>query len=259
MQYVKLAASNIVIGLIVFLSFYGCSNTVEPEVGTSSDEEMMKTIENLPKEDLSSNEETGLTYMREEEKLARDVYITFYNTWGEKVFNNISKAEQKHTDAIKALLEKYELEDPMEVDEFGVFKNKDLQDLYDSLIETGKQSLVDALNVGATIEEIDILDLIKYKEQIDNEDIIFVYDNLTRGSRNHLRAYVKNLKNQGVDYKPQYMSEEDFLAIINSEMERGHNGNKCGNGKGNSKGHGNGNGKGHGNGHGNGHKYGWGN
>ncbi len=249
MRYSMVVKSNLIILLLVIASFYGCNEIVESEPVANAEEEIMKTIDNLPKEELNSDETNGLVFMREEEKLARDVYITFYNTWGLKVFNNISKAEQKHTNAIKALLEKYELEDPMEVDEFGVFENEDLQNLYNSLIETGKQSLVEALKVGAAIEEIDILDLIKYKEKVDNEDIIFVYDNLTRGSRNHLRAYVKNLKNQGVDYIAQYMPEEDFLAIINSAMERGQNGNKSGKAKGN--------GKGHGNGHG--HKYGWGN
>jgi hypothetical protein len=251
MKHAKLVIYYTLLLLFIVGTFYGCSNTVESEPLISSDEEMMKTIETLPKEELNTDEETGLVFMREEEKLARDVYITLYQTWNQKVFNNISKSEQKHTDAIKMLLDKYDLEDPMEVDEFGVFKNEDLQNLYNSLIETGKKSLIDALKVGAAIEEIDILDLIKYKEKIDNEDIIFVYDNLTRGSRNHLRAYVKNLENQGVIYTAQYMVEEDFLVIINSAMERGNKGSK---GKGNNRGHGKGKG---GNGHG--HRYGWGN
>ncbi len=253
MKRTKLVINNLLAILLTVSVFYGCSNVVESEPTVSSDEEMMKSIETLPKEELNTNEETGLVYMREEEKLARDVYITLYQTWDQKVFNNISKAEQRHTNAIKMLLNKYDLEDPMEVDDFGVFKNEDLQNLYNSLIETGKKSLVDALKVGASIEEIDIMDLIKYQEQIDNEDIIFVYDNLRRGSRNHLRAFVKNLENEGVTYSAQYMPEEDFLAIINSDMERGKMGNKGkkGNGK---------NGKGHkGNGHGHGHRFGWGN
>jgi len=231
MQHAKVIASKIVMVLIVLFSLYGCLDIVESKPLISSDEEMKNTIETLPKEDLSSNEKDGLIFMREEEKLARDVYITLYQKWGEKVFDNISKSEQKHTDAIKYLLDKYELEDPMEVDDFGVFKNENLQNLYNTLIETGKKSLVDALLVGAAIEEIDILDLLKYKVQIDNEDINLVYDNLTRGSRNHLRAYVKNLKNQGVDYVAHYMTQEDFLEIINSDMERGSNISKGGYGR----------------------------
>ena len=244
MKRTKLVINNLLALLMTFSVFYGCSNVVESEPTISSDEEMMKSIETLPKEELNTNEETGLIYMREEEKLARDVYITLYQTWDRKVFNNISKAEQKHTNAIKMLLNKYDLEDPMEVDDFGVFKNEDLQNLYNSLIETGKKSLIDALKVGASIEEIDIIDLIKYKDQIDNQDIIFVYDNLTRGSRNHLRAYVKNLENEGVSYTAQYMSLDDFNNIINSAMERGGNNNKGNHGKG-KKSHGKGLGNGH--------------
>ena len=88
-----------------------------------------------------------------------------------KVFNNISQSEQKHTDAIKMLLDRYSIEDPVTSDEVGVFQNEDLLALYNTLIEQGKTSLVEALKVGAAIEEIDILDLQKQiNEIIDNED-----------------------------------------------------------------------------------------
>ncbi|MEE9430429.1 MAG: DUF2202 domain-containing protein, partial [Melioribacteraceae bacterium] len=153
-----------------------------------------------------------------------------FEKWDTKIFNNISKAEQKHMDALKLLLDRYSLEDPITNDEVGVFVNEELQHLYNSLIETGNKSLIDALHVGAAIEEIDILDLIKFTNLIDNEDIKFVYDNLNRGSRNHLRSFVKNLNNQGVDYEAHYMTQEDFLEIINSDMEKGGKG-KQGKGK----------------------------
>ena len=95
MQRTKVIINNLIILFFSVSIFYGCSNIVESEPTVSSDEEMMKTIETLPKEELNTEEETGLVYMREEEKLARDVYITFYQTWNQKVFNNISKAEQR--------------------------------------------------------------------------------------------------------------------------------------------------------------------
>lgn len=125
-------------------------------------------------------------------------------------------------DAIKTLLDRYELDDPVGIDSIGVFKNATLQDLYNTLINQGSVSLVEALKVGALIEEIDILD-IQYEldENVDNEDVTFVYDNLLRGSRNHLRAFVRNLSRQGIDYTPVKLSEEQYLTIINSEWERG--------------------------------------
>ena len=125
-------------------------------------------------------------------------------------------------DAIKTLLDRYELDDPVGIDSIGVYKNEILQDLYNVLIEQGNVSLIEALKVGALIEEIDILDIQHdLDENVDNEDVAFVYDNLLRGSRNHLRAFVRNLSRQGVEYAPLKLSEEQYLAIINSEWERG--------------------------------------
>ena len=155
--------------------------------------------------------------MREEEKLARDVYNLLFDKWGVKVFNNIAKAEQQHTDVIKVLLVKYELEDPVSNDTPGMFMNEDLQSLYDPLVTKGDSSLVDALLVGALIEEVDIIDIQKeIDDHVDNEDVAFVYDNLINGSYNHLRAFVKNLSRQGVLYIPRLLSEKVYNGIINN-------------------------------------------
>jgi len=220
--------------LLLFATFTtACNSPMEPGNNTG-DDDMLETLSTMPKEDLNSSEEDGLFFMREEEKLARDVYIAMYEKWDLNIFNNISKAEQKHMDAVKVLLDRYSMEDPIKNDVFGVFENEHLQTLYNDLIETGNKSLVDALIVGQSIEEIDILDLIKYTEEIDNADITFVYDNLNRGSRNHLRAFVRNLVDQGAEEViALYMEQEDFDAIINSDMEKG--GNKSGRGKGNGR------------------------
>lgn len=179
-------------------------------------------ISSFPAEDVSSEESEGLIYMREEEKLARDVYLTLFDQWGLRVFSNISRAEQMHTNAILYLLQKYNIDDPVVVDSIGVFQNQDLQNLYNTLLTQGKNSAIEALKVGALIEEVDIRDIQKeLDEHVDNQDIRYVYENLMRGSRNHLRAFVRNLSNSGVTYEPQILSKEAFDAIINSPMERG--------------------------------------
>jgi len=97
-------------------------------------------------------------------------------------------------DAVKTLLDRYDLEDPAAGTVVGVFTNATLQELYEQLIDEGSQSLADALRVGATIEEIDILDLEERIAQTDNRDIELVYKNLMRGSRNHLRAFGSTLE-----------------------------------------------------------------
>ncbi len=145
------------------------------------------------KYDLSSIEKEGLIYMRLEEKLARDVYLTLGKTYKQKMFVNIPESEQRHMDAVKALLDKYEIADPVTNDEIGSFTNADFKKLYDDLVAKGQTSFKDAMLVGKEIEEMDIKDLIERLEQTDNPDIKSVYENLKRGSENHLRAFTKHL------------------------------------------------------------------
>jgi hypothetical protein len=174
-----------------------------------------------PAGDLSEVEAEGIRFMREEEKLARDVYLTLYGQWDMQAFTHIADSENTHMEAIKTLIDRYGLDDPAAGREIGEFANKELQALYNQLVEQGSRSLVDALKVGATIEEIDILDLQEYISQTDKPDIQTVYGNLLRGSRNHLRAFVSSLEGQGVTYEPSYLSPEQVQEIINSGVERG--------------------------------------
>lgn len=217
--------------IITSFTFSYCSSPTETDLNNSSND-LEKILENTSVEDLSPLEKEGLIFMREEEKLARDVYITLYEKWNMKVFNNISFSEQRHTKAIELLLDRYGIEDPMDKDEIGIFQNEDLQNLYTTLIERGNESVLEALIVGGAVEEIDILDLeLHMNENVYNEDIMLVYSNLLRGSRNHLRAFVRNLTNQGVTYEPQYLSQEAYQVIIDGEMERGGKGNRNRKGK----------------------------
>lgn len=175
---------------------------------------------------ISQEEAAGLIFMREEEKLARDVYLTLYNEWGLRVFQNIASSEQKHTDSVKGLLDLYGISDPVTDDTIGVFTNPDLQALYDQLVEQGSASLSDALLVGTAIEEIDILDLQEYLAETDDPNISMVYDNLMHGSYNHLRAFVSQYEGQsGQSFSPSYMTIEGYNeAISNATSGGGHGG-----------------------------------
>ncbi len=166
------------------------------------------------KSGLDEKEAEGLTYMREEEKLARDVYLALYDKWGLQVFANISRSEQRHMDAVKILLDGYQLDDPAS-EQRGVFTNPDLQSLYDKLVAQGEKSISDALKVGGAIEEIDILDLQKYLAATDDDNIKQVFENLERGSENHLRAFSTNyLQQTGNAYQPQYMDANAYQTIV---------------------------------------------
>ena len=175
----------------------------------------------LPLEEVDADERNDLLYMREEEKLARDVYRAMDNLWGLRVFRNISYAEQRHMDALLGLLERHGIEDPVGDSPDGEFANTELQDLFNQLVAQGSESLNAALIVGATIEDLDIHDLDQALTRTDNEDIQIVYQNLRKGSRNHLRAFTSLLEANGVTYTPQFISQVVFDEILNSPMERG--------------------------------------
>jgi hypothetical protein len=142
---------------------------------------------------LTQEEVDKLVYIREEEKLARDVYIFLSNMWGARIFSNISASEQTHMDAIKTLLDRYGIPDPAKGKRQGEFSNPELQALYGQLTEQGSASLVEALKVGVAIEEMDIADLEAGINTTNHKDIKTVYNNLLQGSKKHLAAFQYNL------------------------------------------------------------------
>ncbi|MCA9124484.1 MAG: DUF2202 domain-containing protein [Planctomycetaceae bacterium] len=143
---------------------------------------------------LSSVESQGLTYMRQEEKLARDVYLTLGEQWNLPIFANIAKAESRHMAAIGGLLARYNLADPVAIDVRGQFTDQKFTKMYEDLVASGAQSLADALRVGIQIEELDIADLQADLNTARQQDIRNVYQNLLKGSQQHLRAFTAQLK-----------------------------------------------------------------
>jgi hypothetical protein len=170
---------------------------------------------------LSAVEAENLAFMREEEKLARDVYLYLFDAWGQWVFENIAASEQQHMDAVKNLLDKYNLADSAAGNGEGVFTNPQLQKLYDSLTRQGNATERDALYVGATIEDMDIYDLQGILSETDKPDFVKVCDNLMKGSRNHLRAFVGQIELLGGTYEAQYLPQEAVDAILEVPRETG--------------------------------------
>ena len=170
---------------------------------------------------LTDEEIAGLMWMREEEQLAHDVYVVLGELWNLRIFDNISSAETTHIEAVSGLLDVYGLDDPAAGNETGTFTDPALQRLYDQLVEDGSRSLEAALEVGALIEELDIVDLVVRAAATDNPEISAVYANLERGSRNHLRAFVSQLDSRGVTYTPTQLDPATFDAIVSSDTERG--------------------------------------
>jgi len=136
-----------------------------------------------------------------------------YQSYNIPVFLNISKSEAIHINKIKFQLNRHSIEDPA-LPGIGEFSNSNLQDLYNQLLIQGNDSVVAALMVGAEIEERDILDLLTYMEIVENPSLMLTYKFLEKGSEAHLRAFVTHLGFHGIDYTPQFISEELFNQIM---------------------------------------------
>jgi rubrerythrin len=164
--------------------------------------------------------------MREEEKLARDVYTQLAKTSTLPIFRNISRAESQHMQAIERLLRgggRNVLNDKL-----GVFAFADYQQLYDSLVASGSRSPLDALKVGAKIEEMDIADLRQMLNQANDQQVRQVLQHLLQGSQNHLRAFASQITRQGASYNAEFLSQADFDQIAKSS-EQGQQSRRGGN------------------------------
>ena len=188
---------------------------------------------------LDHNERMHLFFMREEEKLARDVYQTLGTMYPDSaIFGNIDDSEQVHMTAVKSMIEKYGYEDPNTNDNVGAYTGEDFgwyfTEKYNQLVERASASELEALYVGAFIEELDMMDINQCPQVIvdtdngindvsecgkvytDKADIQRLYSSLLDGSDNHLEGYVNNIEKiigEG-NYQAQVLSQEMVDAIL---------------------------------------------
>lgn len=214
MKILIFSLSLLLISAVSTVSASGEDLMVVDENQTTSvnDTALNLALAGQPSNVLTSPEEEGLLFMAEEEKLAEDVYSSLNEIWSLRVFDNIGRAERTHQAAVETLLVRYSLAVPANPP--GEFSNETLQSLYNDLVSRGGLSVEEALRAGASIEELDILDLEERMAQTDKEDIQLVYSNLKRGSENHLRAFVNNLERRGIEYRPEYLSMQEYDGII---------------------------------------------
>lgn len=170
---------------------------------------------------LTTQEEEDLRFIREEEKVARDTYLTSYDLWGLAIFSNIASSEQSHMDAVLKLLKKYGVADPAASTAIGEFTNPTLQSLYDTLAGLSSASALGALKVGGLIEETDIHDITAAVARSEHPDITKTYETLMCGSRNHLRGFATALQAQtGEAYIAQVLPQAEVDQILASANEK---------------------------------------
>lgn len=210
--------TNLFLAAMLSLVFVACDDTIaasDTDLNTEMNaNQMLQSMEfTSDSTSITNTEREGLILMREEEKLAGDVYAYFYQKYSLRPFTNINKSEVQHSNAVLRLLNYFGIPDPA-LNEVGKFTNPDIQALYNKLITDGSTA-TNALAVGAFIEEYDIADLRKLIAETSNTDIKRVYTNLLNGSYNHIKAFTRVLAGRGVTYTPQIISVEELNAIIN--------------------------------------------
>jgi hypothetical protein len=157
-----------------------------------------------------------LLRMREEEKLARDVYTSLARSSKLPIFRNISRAESQHMQSVERLIRSGAAGEVNLNDTPGVFVFPEYQQLYGTLIASGTRSSLDALMVGARIEEMDIADLRRMLTQTRDQQTRQVLERLMQGSQNHLRAFASQIGRQGASYNAEFLTQADFDQIASS-------------------------------------------
>lgn len=213
--------------LIMSGMILGCSDSNGDEIdaliensGNSTDDQV-EDSSSEPADDASSlsvEDQDALLFMLEEEKLARDTYKFLNEQWRLVQFENIMQSEQFHMDAVEALLKAYGI--GYEILENGKFNNEDLQALYNKFVLDGVVDKTAALTIGATIEDLDIVDLEENIQATSNNDIANVFASLQCGSRNHLRSFTQSLENIGSSYEPQFLTVEEYQSILDGSHEQ---------------------------------------
>ncbi len=164
--------------------------------------------------ELTGGEEGFLLHMREEEKLARDLYLDFSEYWKLPLFAKTARAEQRHMLTTGLMIELFGLEDPITDDGRGLFSDPAWSTLYAELSARGGLSIEEALGAAGWVEEADIVDLTEALEQSSDPALIRTFDHLLRGSVSHLRAVVKALAKRGVGYEAQLLDPDRLEGLL---------------------------------------------
>jgi hypothetical protein len=148
---------------------------------------------------LTAEEVTTLQLIREEEKLAHDVYADLFPYCRNKVFKAIAKQEAAHFKTIGKMLKLFGVPDPA-VGSPGVFSTPELQAAYADYLARGMVSCVEAYKVGVDIEMQDIADLGNAMDETDRAPLEQHYRHLLIGAENHLRMFQLRLQAEGETY-----------------------------------------------------------
>lgn len=170
---------------------------------------------------LKKEEKWVLLFLLEEEKMIRDLSYKFSKQYEDKIFEDIYKAENSHIDPIQKIVRDYNLDDPSSDKDVGEFHNPQIQKFYDEFLEQGEKNKTFALKALLKALERNVSGLNKNINKTDKDGILFLFRNLKRSSKNHIRVLIDKIDSQGESYQPKHLSKAKFNSIKESEVDSG--------------------------------------
>jgi len=166
--------------------------------------------------DLDVYEAWQVTWMYDQEKLARDLANKFLSRWGDPEFLTTAAAEQRHMDELLAVMNLYGLDPLIQTDTDGEFGDERHSDAFSSLMSRGWQSQRDAYIAAAYLEEWDIQEFTASIADSGETRLTEVYSWLLAGAREQLRFLVSRVLGHGSSYEAQILSQSEVDAICSN-------------------------------------------
>ena len=173
------------------------------------------------RENLTKKEKWALLFILEEEKMIRDLSYNFSDKYEDKIFEDIYKAENSHIDPVQKIVRDYNLDDPSSKKDVGEFHNPQIRMIYDELLKQGQKDKVSAYKALLQALERNISNLNENIDKTDKDGILFLFRNLRRSSKNHMKSLLNKINSQGENYQPAHLSKPKLNSIKESEIDSG--------------------------------------
>ncbi len=133
---------------------------------------------------------TGLQFAREEERMARDLYQALADKYdGALPFSRITLSEQRHFDAVGALLDRYDVADPADGRKAGSYADATLQNLYDGWLADGRSRSTRPTTSAWPWRSATSPTSRARSSRASRADVTQVFTALLNGSQHHLAAF----------------------------------------------------------------------
>jgi len=179
-----------------------------------------KTFIAISQAPLNETEKADILRLQEDQKYITDLNAILATQHPEiTVFSNISRASAAYQASDNVILQRYGIASP-EKAAAGEFSSGKLQAVTDNDINTGSNSVRDALLVSARAEELHIVDLESAIGRTDNPDLRFIYRQELVSARNNLRTLSEWITVYKTVFYPAYITVDYYKNLTSTPYEQ---------------------------------------